>query len=233
MARKIETYIKLQVPAGTDPQVMAEVRNHAAARLAGHMVPASLTLLDQVPLTPVGKLDRAALPEPVFTTTAGRAPRTEPERLVARVIEELVGVSEVSATDSFFDVGGNSLSAMRVVARAGEALGVELSVRDLFDAPSVRELVATSGDRGHVDRAREHAASRALRRRAGQGAPFGDERATDDDDRMRPEHGRYRAASCLDARRSDHRSPAEHAPCRFCRRTSLAARCPHCWGYMD
>ncbi|MFF2084185.1 amino acid adenylation domain-containing protein [Nocardia sp. NPDC058176] len=132
----------VQLAEGTDPAELAGVRNHAAARLAGHMVPASLNLIDRVPLTPVGKLDRGALPEPEFTTTAGRAPRTESERLVARVIEELVGATEVSATDSFFDVGGNSLLATQLVARLAAASNVRLEVRTVFAAPTVEELAA-------------------------------------------------------------------------------------------
>ncbi|WP_071927739.1 amino acid adenylation domain-containing protein [Nocardia mangyaensis] len=144
----------VQLAEGTDPAELAEVRNHAAARLAGHMVPASLNLIDRVPLTPVGKLDRAALPEPEFTTTAGRAPRTEAERLVARVIEELVGATEVSATDSFFDVGGNSLLATQLVARLAAASNVRLEVRTVFAAPTVAELAALieSGPSGDESR---------------------------------------------------------------------------------
>ncbi|MFB7874635.1 amino acid adenylation domain-containing protein [Nocardia sp. NPDC056064] len=146
----------VQLAEGTDPAELAAVRGHAAARLAGHMVPAALTLLDRVPLTPVGKLDRGALPEPEFTTAAGRAPRTESERLVARVIGELVGVTEVSATDSFFDVGGNSLLATQLVARLAAASNVRLEVRTVFAAPTVAELAALiesgpSGDDGRPE----------------------------------------------------------------------------------
>ncbi|WP_255588818.1 amino acid adenylation domain-containing protein [Nocardia sp. MH4] len=146
----------VQLAEGTDPTELARVRNHAAARLAGHMVPASLTLLDRVPLTPVGKLDRGALPEPEFTATAGRAPQTASERLVARVFEELVGGNEVSATDSFFDIGGNSLLATQLVARLAAASNVRLEVRTVFAAPTVEELAALiesgpSGDEGRPD----------------------------------------------------------------------------------
>ncbi|MEU3012285.1 amino acid adenylation domain-containing protein [Nocardia asteroides] len=146
----------VQLADGTDPTVLAEVRNHAAARLAGHMVPASLTLLDQVPLTPVGKLDRGALPEPEFTATAGRAPQTAAERLVAQVFSDLVGAAEVSATDSFFDIGGNSLLATQLVARLAAASSVRLEVRTVFAAPTVAELAALldagpSGDEGRPD----------------------------------------------------------------------------------
>ncbi|NKX85831.1 non-ribosomal peptide synthetase [Nocardia coubleae] len=146
----------VQLGEGAVPADLADVRNHAVKHLAGHMVPASLNLIDAVPLTPVGKLDRTALPEPEFTVAAGRAPRTESERLVARVFAELLGVEDVSATDSFFDIGGNSLLATQLVARLAAASNVRLEVRTVFAAPTVAELAALvetgpSGDEGRPD----------------------------------------------------------------------------------
>ncbi|MFC6012252.1 amino acid adenylation domain-containing protein [Nocardia lasii] len=132
----------VQLEENTDPAVLAEVREHASVRLAGHMVPASLNLIDTVPLTPVGKLDRGALPEPEFVVTQGRAPRTGAERLVAKVFEDLVGASGVRATDSFFDIGGNSLLATQLVARLAAATNVRLEVRTVFATPTVAELAA-------------------------------------------------------------------------------------------
>ncbi|MFC4128544.1 amino acid adenylation domain-containing protein [Nocardia rhizosphaerae] len=151
---RIVTWV--QLAEGIEPAALAAVRAHAVERLAGHMVPASLNLIDQVPLTPVGKLDRAALPEPEFTATAGRAPQTASERLVAQVFADLVGASEISATDSFFDVGGNSLLATQLVARLAAASTVRLEVRTVFAAPTVEELAAliesgTAGDEGRPD----------------------------------------------------------------------------------
>ncbi|MFE6923437.1 amino acid adenylation domain-containing protein [Nocardia sp. NPDC057663] len=146
----------VQLADGTEPTQLAAVRNFAAARLAGHMVPASLNLLDVVPLTPIGKLDRGALPEPEFTVTAGRAPQTASERLVAQVFADLVGTTSISATDSFFDIGGNSLLATQLVARLAAASNVRLEVRTVFTAPTVEELAALiesgpSGDEGRPD----------------------------------------------------------------------------------
>ncbi|MEV0336232.1 amino acid adenylation domain-containing protein [Nocardia sp. NPDC050717] len=146
----------VQLADGTDPSELAAVRARAAARLAGHMVPASLNLIDQVPLTPVGKLDRTALPEPEFTATAGRAPQTASERLVAQVFADLVGAGEISATDSFFDIGGNSLLATQLVARLAAASTVRLEVRTVFASPTVEELAALidagpSGDERRPD----------------------------------------------------------------------------------
>ncbi|MFT4199145.1 amino acid adenylation domain-containing protein, partial [Gordonia sp. (in: high G+C Gram-positive bacteria)] len=142
-----EFLVAYVAPADVD---LEAVKSHVAAALPEYMRPSLWTLLDDVVLGSAGKLDRRALPAPVFDDLAGEyvAPATDAERAVADVFADVLGVEQVGVTDSFFDIGGTSLSAMRVVARAGEALGVELSVRDLFDAPTVRDLVAAAGGAG-------------------------------------------------------------------------------------
>ncbi|PWD41030.1 hypothetical protein ACN93_21520, partial [Gordonia paraffinivorans] len=112
------------------------------------MVPDVVVGVERLPLTANGKLDREALPAPQFETAEYVAPGSEAEEAVAGVFADLLGVERVSVVESFFDLGGNSLSAARLAARASAALDVEVSVRDVFDAPSVRELVvAVSGRR--------------------------------------------------------------------------------------
>ncbi|MGW5229232.1 non-ribosomal peptide synthase/polyketide synthase [Nocardia niigatensis] len=113
-----------------------------AATLPGYMVPAALVVLDAFPLNASGKLDRTALPAPVFETAVYRAPETVAEEVVAGVFADLLGVERVGAHDDFFARGGSSLLAARAVARVGAALDAELSVRDLFDAPTVAGLAA-------------------------------------------------------------------------------------------
>ncbi|WFR73338.1 phosphopantetheine-binding protein [Prescottella defluvii] len=95
-----------------------------------------------IPLTPVGKLDRRALPEPEFGTAAPvfRAPTNPVEEAVTEVFAEVLGADRVGTDDSFFDLGGNSLSATRAVARLGESLGIDLGVRALFEAPTAAAL---------------------------------------------------------------------------------------------
>src|SRR5699024_2576988 len=119
-------------------------------RLPGYMVPETVVVLDAMPLNASGKIDRKALPEPVIDPGESRyvAPRTATEEVVAGIIADVLGADRVSVEESFFDLGGNSLSATRVAARVGEALGVEIGMRDLFDAPTVAEL---AGFAEHAD----------------------------------------------------------------------------------
>ncbi|MEU6562780.1 amino acid adenylation domain-containing protein [Nocardia nova] len=145
---RIVSYVQ-SAEAGAVLDVEA-LRSHVAAHLPAHMVPSSVTVLDRIPLTPVGKLDRDALPQPRQITVAARAPRTDAERLVAQVMAELVGADTVGADDNFFDIGGNSLLATQLVARLNTATGVRVQVRTVFGAPTVAELAAVldGGERG-------------------------------------------------------------------------------------
>ncbi|MBD0321793.1 MAG: amino acid adenylation domain-containing protein, partial [Aldersonia sp.] len=113
-----------------------------ARRLPNHMVPASVVVIDEVPLTPVGKLDRKALPVPVFETREFRAPSTPIEQIVADVFSDVLGVARVGVEDDFFDLGGNSLSATQVTSRIGAALDVAVPVRTIFEASTVAALAA-------------------------------------------------------------------------------------------
>ncbi|MGW5917630.1 amino acid adenylation domain-containing protein [Nocardia fluminea] len=118
------------------------LRAQVAAELPGYMVPPYIVVLADIPLTPVGKLDRKALPIPDFSATQQSylAPRTPIEEAVAAVFADVLGSERVSVDQSFFELGGNSLSATKVVARVNSALGATIALRDLFDAPSVAQL---------------------------------------------------------------------------------------------
>ena len=113
-----------------------------SARLPDYMVPAQIVVLDEFPLTSSGKIDRKALPAPVFAATPFRAPQTQTEKIVADVFAEVLGVDRVGLDDDFFALGGDSLIATRVSARLQLALGREVPVRYLFDASTVGGLAA-------------------------------------------------------------------------------------------
>ncbi|MET8654896.1 amino acid adenylation domain-containing protein [Nocardia aurea] len=132
------------------------LRARIAGALPGYMVPGYLIVLDDVPLTPVGKLDRKALPMPDFESFQRRylAPRTPVEHAVAEVFAEVLDAERVSVDHSFFELGGNSLSATRVIARINAALGSTIALRDLFDAPTVAQLAARVVPAGAGARAR-------------------------------------------------------------------------------
>ncbi|WP_425302426.1 amino acid adenylation domain-containing protein, partial [Nocardia farcinica] len=135
-----EHLVAYLIPAGpVDPDA---VRAALARRLPAYLVPAAFVLLDAFPLNASGKLDRTALPAPVFAAAAYRAPVTAVQRQVAAVFADLLGAERVGLDDDFFALGGNSLTATRVVARLGAALDAQVPVRALFDAPTVEGLAA-------------------------------------------------------------------------------------------
>ncbi|MFI1018394.1 amino acid adenylation domain-containing protein [Streptomyces sp. NPDC020965] len=131
-----------------DPAEAAAVRADLAGRLPAHLVPALCVVLDALPLTPNGKLDRAALPVPRLAAPGGRAPRGQREELLAALFTEVLGVPEVGADDDFFALGGHSLLAARLAGRTADALGRALSVREVFDTPTVAGLAARTAAPG-------------------------------------------------------------------------------------
>ncbi|HET8929556.1 MAG TPA: amino acid adenylation domain-containing protein, partial [Acidimicrobiales bacterium] len=126
----------------------AELSVHAAQVLPGYMVPSSIILLDVFPRTGAGKIDTRALPEPVFSATEFVEPRGVDERCVADVFAEVLGIDRVGAHDDFFALGGNSLSATRVIARLDSSLGV----RALFENPTVAALAVAARGSATGDR---------------------------------------------------------------------------------
>jgi acyl carrier protein len=109
--------------------------------LPDYMVPSAIMVLESLPLSPNGKIDRKALPEPqARASQVYVAPRNEVEERLAGIWAEVLRQDRVGIQDNFFELGGDSLSAMQVTARISTALGVELPVHHLFEAPTVGEL---------------------------------------------------------------------------------------------
>ncbi len=118
-----------------------------AQRLPPYMVPATVVTLDTLPLTVNGKLDKRALPAPEYTDTDRyRAPATPIEEILAAIYAHVLGVERVGADESFFDLGGDSLLAMRLIAAINTSLDTQLPVRTVFEAPSVAQLASHLGE---------------------------------------------------------------------------------------
>lgn len=136
----------------TEADALAFLRS----KLPSYMIPAALVVLDVWPLTPNGKIDRRALPAPAARSaavdTAAAAPRTPTEQAVARIWADVLGRAQIGREDNFFDLGGHSLLAAQVISRLAAVLSAPVSVRVLFDRPTLSAFAAEL-DRTAADRA--------------------------------------------------------------------------------
>ncbi|MCL2536142.1 MAG: amino acid adenylation domain-containing protein, partial [Nocardiaceae bacterium] len=139
-------YVVPESGASLDPDAL---RDQVAESLPAYMIPSRILVLDRLPVTAGGKLDRRALPVPDFVSTREfRAASNPVEEQIADVFAELLGVDTVSVDDSFFDLGGNSLLATRLIARVNAVLGTALGIRELFEYPSVSGLASRAESAG-------------------------------------------------------------------------------------
>ncbi|MDG4861850.1 amino acid adenylation domain-containing protein, partial [Streptomyces sp. T-3] len=142
--KRLVGYVVAAEGASVDTEAL---RRAVAAALPEYMVPSALLVLDDLPLTVHGKLDRAALPAPRLDGAAGgRGPRTPVEEVLCSLFAEVLGAVSVSIDDNFFHLGGHSLLATRLVSRIRKILDADLTVRDLFAHPTVAALVPELAD---------------------------------------------------------------------------------------
>ncbi|QXC44704.1 non-ribosomal peptide synthetase [Rhodococcus qingshengii] len=146
LARKLDNgeqaLVAYVLPRAAAEVDITELLDVCRQELPRHMVPASVVLISEIPLTPVGKLDASALPEPHFESRPFRVPSTEDEIQIATVFGELLGLEQVGADDDFFELGGNSLVAAKLAARLSAVFDVRVQVKTLFESSTVSSLAS-------------------------------------------------------------------------------------------
>ena len=132
--------------AETAAEILSDaVRNHVRGLLPDYMVPAAVVVIAEVPLTPHGKVDARALPDPGSAArSSGRGPRTPREKTVAGIFADVLSLDRAGVDESFFELGGHSFLAQPLIAKVNAALGTDLTVQSLFRAPTVEALLRES-----------------------------------------------------------------------------------------
>jgi len=124
-----------------DLEIVRELWNRLKAKLPDYMLPSAIVKLEEFPLTPNGKLDRHALPAPEYgNSQAWREPVGPQEEVLCSLFADALGIPKVSADDSFFDLGGDSVLLIHLVKRIRDTLGVSFPIRTFFEAPTVAGL---------------------------------------------------------------------------------------------
>ncbi len=160
-------------PAQLAPQELADLaRSQLRQVLPGYMVPAAVVVVERIPLTVNGKVDTAALPDPAEQErSAGLAPRTPREKVVALIFQDVLSLTQVGVDESFFELGGHSFLAQPLISRVNDALGTELPVQALFRSPSV-ELLLGEASKGRTENVADSLAQLLPLRTTGSKAPL-------------------------------------------------------------
>ena len=146
MLQPLSAYANDPLTAVSAEALTPALRSFLAERLPDHMIPSAIVPLKSLPMTTNGKVDRSVLPAPeprgMFSTRSGVPPRTEVERTLALIWQDLLGLDRIGVDDNFFEAGGHSLLMIRLQVRINEAFGTEIAVLDLFRSPTIRTLAA-------------------------------------------------------------------------------------------
>jgi amino acid adenylation domain-containing protein len=139
--KRLVAYVVAKGQTGSEPTI-ADLRAHLRTKLPEYMIPSAFVMMETMPLTPSGKLDRLALPDPGYTGPTDNfvAPRTATEEVLANIWARELGIDRVGGTDDFFALGGHSLLLTRIASRIREAFAIELPLRTLFEASTVGGL---------------------------------------------------------------------------------------------
>ncbi|WP_387464065.1 phototemtide A non-ribosomal peptide synthetase PttB [Photorhabdus sp. RM323S] len=140
--KQLAAYVIAEKTGQCEPTLL---RQMLSARLPDFMVPAVVSVVERFPLTTNGKVDMRVLPVPEFNVDHARTARNEQESKLCHLFAEVLGLSQVGIDDNFFDLGGHSLLASRFISHVRKALKVNLSIRDLFEAPTVAQFVQRLG----------------------------------------------------------------------------------------
>ncbi|OBK63352.1 non-ribosomal peptide synthetase [Mycobacterium colombiense] len=141
VGKSLVGYVTPAQGAGTETVDVERIRARVAAALPDYMTPAAYVVLDEIPITAHQKIDRAALPEPqIAAATEYRDPSTPTEQRIAQLFSGLLGHERVGVDDSFFDLGGHSLVATKLVTAIRAECGVEIGIRDVFELATVGAL---------------------------------------------------------------------------------------------
>ena len=145
------------------------LRSHLSTRLPDYMIPAAIVVLDSMPLTVNGKLDRAALPDPAWRSASYSPPQTALEEELCRIFADVLSLKRVGVDDDFFTLGGHSLMVTRVLTRIKSRLGHDPGYRMMFETPTVRGM-ATALQRQQQKPATAYARPGTVIRRTGSSA---------------------------------------------------------------
>jgi acyl carrier protein len=141
--KRLVGYVVPGPGAELDPALLREACGRV---LPGYMVPSAVVVLDALPLTANGKLDRRALPAPEYAAGGDQAPASPRQQAICELFAQVLGLNQVGVEDNFFDLGGHSLLAAVLVARLTQQLGIKISLRTFMSNSTVRAI------NGYLDR---------------------------------------------------------------------------------